>query len=149
MDKATWRGTSRVEKKPWGYEEVWAAIHQINGKILHIRAGERTSLKYHKNKDEVLYMMSGKAKVVHADEEWHKYNIDLKTSDFLPGNFFAIQSMCLYRIEAVDDCVIVEIGTRPGISTAVVRLEDDYGRADPNTKKKRVKSKDERNTDRS
>ena len=55
--------------------------------------------------------------------------------------------MCVYRIEAVDDCVIIEIGTRPGSISEVVRLEDDYGRAAPDTKKKRIKSKDERNAD--
>ena len=142
MDKAAWRGKSSVQKKPWGHEEVWAAIHQINGKILHIRAGERTSLKYHKNKDEVLYMMSGRANVIHADEKWHKYNVALQTTDFLPGNYFAIQSMCLYRIEAIDDCVIIEIGTKGSVSSDMVRLEDDYGRADPNAKKMRIKSSD-------
>ena len=147
MDKAAWRGKSKVEKKPWGYEEVWAAIHQINGKILHIRAGERTSLKYHKNKDEVLYMMSGRAKVVHADEEWHKYDIGLQSTDFLPGNYFAIQSMCLYRIEAIDDCVIIEIGTKGSADTDAVRLEDDYGRADPDAKKVRAKRSDEGTSD--
>lgn len=130
MDKTVWKGKSHIVQKPWGREIVWTAMLHVSGKILNITAGERTSLKYHNIKDEVLYMLSGNARIIHSDCNWDKDrdNIVLKESIFSPGDYFAIQSMCLYRIEAIDDCTIFEIGNSTR-SNSCVRLEDDYGRA--------------------
>ena len=72
-------------------------------------------------------LISGKAKVEYASEDWHKYeNIQIKEEKLLPGQYLAVQSCCVYRITAEADCVFVEISN--GRTGKTVRLEDDYGR---------------------
>ena len=126
MDKAAWVGKSRKVKKPWGYERQWAALHSIQGKQLYIDAGCRTSLKYHTTKDEVLFLVSGKAKIEYADEEWHKNDVNFKEDILLPGQYLAVQSQCVYRIKAETNCVFLEISN--SLNGKTIRLEDDYGR---------------------
>ncbi|MDH5590739.1 MAG: cupin, partial [Gemmatimonadota bacterium] len=48
----------RVEK-PWGYELIWAETEDYVGKILHVNAGEASSLQYHETKDETMFLLSG------------------------------------------------------------------------------------------
>ena len=129
MNNSAWKSKSSIVKTPWGVEFQWNALAGvINGKVLNIRAGCRTSLKYYTLKDEVLYIMSGRAKIIYADEKYlagsfeHKLNSDV----FEPGDCLNIQRGCPYRIEALEGCIIIEIGSR-GVSDTV-RLLDDYGR---------------------
>ena len=72
MDKSAWKFKGNKVDAPWGYEIVWDALPTIRGKILFIRKGERTSLKYHTGKDEVFYVMNGVARIQYADERWHQ-----------------------------------------------------------------------------
>ena len=37
----------RVEK-PWGHEMIWAVTDRYVGKVLHIKAGHKLSLQYHR-----------------------------------------------------------------------------------------------------
>ena len=57
----------RVDK-PWGYELIWAHTERYVGKILHINAGESLSLQYHRQKEETLYLQSGRMTVEIARE---------------------------------------------------------------------------------
>lgn len=135
MDKSAWIGKSTREEKPWGYELRWGTMHSIQGKELHINEGCRTSLKYHTSKDEVLFLVSGQAKVEYADEEWHKYkNVEIKEANLRPGQYLAVQSCCLYRITAETDCVFLEISN--SLTGKTIRLEDDYGRKTESKKSK-------------
>ena len=99
MDKAAWIGNSRKYEKPWGYEIVWTTMENLQGKELHIDAGKRTSLKYHTNKDEVLYLMSGTAKVEYADEAWLRYS-NVEITD---RNVFHIQVGHRYSTRRLTD----------------------------------------------
>ena len=49
----------RVEK-PWGYELRWAKTDRYVGKIIHVNKGHALSLQYHNQKDETIYLWSGK-----------------------------------------------------------------------------------------
>ena len=44
--KQIWSSISRKEDKPWGHTFVWNANGNVQGKIITILAGKRTSLKY-------------------------------------------------------------------------------------------------------
>lgn len=135
MDKAAWTGKSKRVEKPWGYELIWSSLSNIQGKELHITCGKRTSLKYHTNKDEVLYLLSGRASVEYADEEWHHFaNVKIKKEILAPGQYLAVQSSCLYRIKAETDCIFIEINN--GMNGNTVRIEDDYGRTTQQSIKK-------------
>jgi len=127
MDKSAWKSKTNRVKTPWGHEIVWEALPSIRGKILFIQKGMRTSLKYHTGKDEVFYMMTGKAKVQYADEKWHyRKKYPFTEDNFGPGDCLTVQARCPYRIEALEDCTIMEIGNSHIGKT--IRLEDDYGR---------------------
>ena len=102
--------------KPWGYEIIIAHTDRYAGKILHIKAGEETSLHYHAKKKETIYLYKGAIKV----ETKNKTEI-LKTGgsiEILPG--------ALHREKAIIESELIEVST-PEIND-IVRVEDKYGR---------------------
>lgn len=126
--KHAWVSKSSQEGKPWGQTRVWNTMGNLHGKLIHIREGERTSLKYHRVKSEVFFVMEGKVRVVYGDSktlenpEKHPYETRiLEAYDILH-----VQSECPYRLEALEDCRIIEVGDRS--DDVPIRLEDDYGR---------------------
>jgi len=110
----------RVEK-PWGYELIWARTAEYVGKLIHVRAGEALSLQFHEEKDETLFLYSGKLKL-HLGAGL----ATLKPVSFKEGEAIRIRPGGLHRMEAVTDCTIFEAST-PELDD-VVRLEDRYGR---------------------
>ena len=70
-----------------------------------------TSLKYYPNKNEVLFIREGSAQIEYASEEYHTYpESGLRTVEVNAGDVFFVQSGCPYRITAVTECEIFEIG---------------------------------------
>ena len=128
--KSAWLSapTSQKIEKPWGFENVWGGFSGIHGKTLFIEAGKRTSFKYNKSKTEVLMLRSGKARVIFGDELSLADPVGhpVKESDMIPGDTLLVQSCCPYRITAIENCEIFEIGNNSSDQT--VMLEDDYGR---------------------
>ena len=113
----------RVDK-PWGHEEVWAETDRYVGKLLSIRAGQRLSLQLHRRKDESIYVVRGVLRLTLENEHG-----ELELSDLAPGESRRIPVGRRHRFEAIEDCELMEVST-PELDD-VVRLEDDYGRADP------------------
>jgi mannose-6-phosphate isomerase-like protein (cupin superfamily) len=113
----------RVEK-PWGYELIWALTDRYCGKLLFVRAGHALSLQYHDAKDESWYVQGGRARLevgaVDGDE--------LLVREIASGDCFRFRPRTVHRVEALEDTVILEVST-PELDD-VVRLADDYGRAD-------------------
>jgi mannose-6-phosphate isomerase-like protein (cupin superfamily) len=128
--KSAWKSSAKpvVVKRPWGHEISWGAFNEVHGKILYIETGKRTSYKYNVQKNEVLYLLKGRAEITYGDE----YSLTdpighpVVTEIFEEGHTLAVQSSCPYRIKALQECEIVEIGNNK--SSAVVRIADDYGR---------------------
>ena len=111
----------RVEK-PWGYELIYAATERYCGKVLFIRAGEQLSLQFHKEKDETIYVQSGRVELEIGDP-----GKPIDTEVVGPGRAFHLAPGTVHRLRALDDTMIIEVST-PEIED-VVRLEDRYGRA--------------------
>jgi len=128
--KSSWKSKSTTRETPWGSEIMWTATTGCAGKCLSIKKGLRTSLKYYKIKDEVLFLYKGKILVTHGDEqtlsdpERHPY----VESMLSPGEMVIIQSSCPYRIEAIEDSEVIEIGTRKPSGLMRIMVEDDFGR---------------------
>ena len=128
--KSSWKSKSTTHLTPWGSEIMWSATAGCAGKCLSIKKGLRTSLKYYRIKDEVLFLYKGKVLVTHGDEqtisdpERHPYI----ESILLPGEMVIIQSCCPYRIEALEDSEVIEIGTRQPNGSMRIMVADDYGR---------------------
>tara|TARA_R110000787_G_scaffold22256_3_gene64800 strand:+ start:396 stop:818 length:423 start_codon:yes stop_codon:yes gene_type:complete len=126
--KTAWKARSHIHEKPWGREIVWAGHDSIHGKILYISAGARTSLKYHKLKAETLFFVSGKAKVSFGAEGTFVDPVawPMQEKEFRSGDTLMVQSGCPYRIHAIEDCEVIEIGNHLG--DTAIRIDDDYGR---------------------
>ena len=127
MNRCIWPGRSTATEKPWGYEIHWSGI--FRGKEIHLRAGHRTSLKFHPKKEEALYVQSGLIEAEIADERHFSDHVlyPARIVKLGPGEIINVQAGCAYRLTAVDDSVVFEISSgRDG--SPPVRLEDDYGR---------------------
>ncbi len=109
--------------KPWGYELIWAKTNIYVGKLLHIRKGHRLSLQYHREKEETIYLQSGKMTFVFENDAGRIEEITL-----LPGEAHHIPTGRKHRMIAEEDCDVFEVST-PQLND-IVRLEDGYGRAD-------------------
>ena len=114
--------TRRVEK-PWGYELIWAHTERYVGKLLHVKQGHKLSLQYHNQKDETIYLHSGRLLFEIAEQ-----GRDLEKREMHPGDRVHITPRTVHRMTAIEDSDIFEVST-PELDD-VVRLEDRYGRED-------------------
>jgi len=112
---------TRVEK-PWGYELHWAKTDRYVGKLIHVNAGHALSLQYHNQKDETIYLWSGKL-LFEID-----VNGTLTKREMSPGECVHVTPKTIHRMTAIEDSDIFEVST-PELHD-VVRLEDRYGRED-------------------
>jgi mannose-6-phosphate isomerase len=110
----------RVEK-PWGYELIWAKTQDYVGKVLFIRQGHQLSLQYHQQKEETIFLQSGKMTFVFESDTGVLEKIALH-----PGQAHHIPVGRKHRMIAVEDCTVFEVST-PQLND-VIRLEDGYGR---------------------
>lgn len=114
----------RVVDKPWGYEEIFALVEgKFCGKILHVLRGHALSMQYHRQKEEVISVLSGTAVVEVGDDLESLTVLELRAGDGVhlpPGR--------IHRVTAVTDLVLVEASTTE--LDDVVRLVDNYGRED-------------------
>jgi mannose-6-phosphate isomerase-like protein (cupin superfamily) len=113
---------TKVEK-PWGYEIIYASTDRYCGKVLFVRAGEQLSLQFHREKDETIYVQSGRIEL-EIGEPGRPTDIEVVG----PGHAFRLEPGMVHRWRALEDSVILEVST-PHLDD-VVRLDDRYGRAD-------------------
>ena len=122
--KSAWRTKSNKTKKDWGWEISWSAMASIVGKILLIEAGKSTSFKYYSNKNETLYVMSGKVEITYSSElfEIDPVQHPMKTEYFTQGQAINIQSGCPYKVTAIEFSEVLEIGDNSKSEHIVVKL---------------------------
>ena len=117
--KTVWQGHTTSNKKDWGTELHVGSLATVRAKILYMNAGESTSLKYYQTKNEVLFVRKGSVRVDYDSEKYHAQEITtrkLRSSTLIAGEVLYVQSMCPYRITALEESEIFEIGDsgRPG-----------------------------------
>lgn len=123
--KTIWVGKSNETEKSWGRELAVGALGTIQSKILYIRSGESTAFKYYTTKDEVLFIRAGEVLVEYDSEKWHYQSPTdriLKKQVLIAGEVLYIQSQCPYKITAIKDSEIFEIGGRQ--SGDAVKIEE-------------------------
>ena len=111
----------RVDK-PWGHELIWALTDRYCGKQLFIRAGESLSLQFHREKDETIFVESGRVEftIGAAGDPVPRREV------VGPGAAFHVAPGTVHRMRALEDSLLLEVST-PHLDD-VVRLEDSYGR---------------------
>ena len=107
--------------KPWGHELIWAVTDRYVGKVLHIKAGEKLSLQYHRKKDETVMVWAGRIRF-----EFFAEGQEPQIKEMGPGEAFHVTPGLRHRMVAVEDTDMLEVSTTE--LDDVVRLEDAYGR---------------------
>ena len=123
----------KTVEKPWGKEIWWAhAKNKYMGKTLHINDGHRLSLQYHTEKDETIYVLEGKLKLLHGNIPkfsgiLQSNEIELQETTLEQGQAFRVTPMTVHRFCAeYGDVVLLEVST--DYPEDVIRLSDDYQR---------------------
>ena len=94
--------------KGWGYEKWIVNKEQYCGKLLFFNAGKKCSWHYHKIKDEVFYLQSGKLLVRYSDGD----DLDGAEETLLePGMSFYIYPGLKHQMEAIEDSELFEFST--------------------------------------
>jgi len=95
--------------KGWGWERWIVNKKEYCGKLLFFEAGKRCSWHYHKIKDEVFYLQSGKMIVKFSEED------DLDKAQELilnPGENFYIYTGLRHQMIALEDSELFEFSTQ-------------------------------------
>ena len=125
--KSAWI-TTALKKGPthWGDIKTWSSFRGSTVKMINMKANTRTSFKFNKLKDELLICATGKIKAHYGNQDLLVLSEGELKIDYLePGMALSVQSECPYRLEAVDDSVVIEVSAG---HENIVRLADDYGR---------------------
>ena len=123
--KVAWISTIKTNEKPWGSEKTWTSTARMYNKIIKIEKGHRTSLKRYTTKSESFYLLSGKLSVLFGDEKTTDPK-DMEQGILEEDQVLSVPSMCPYRLEALEDSVIME--TSDYAESPYEILEDDYDR---------------------
>ena len=114
----------KIVDKPWGREIWWAhAKGKYMGKTLEISDGHRLSLQLHREKDETIYVLSGRLTLFYSKEK------DGKLDEVIleEGEAFRVRPLTVHRFAAEHgDVTLLEVST--DFPNDVVRIEDDYSR---------------------
>lgn len=98
-----------IHEKSWGYEKWIVNNENFCGKILHINKNAIGSYHYHKIKNEVFYVQSGKIKLKYS----HQNDILLSDEIILnEGDKFEIPKTLRHQIIGLEDSDIFEISTQ-------------------------------------
>jgi quercetin dioxygenase-like cupin family protein len=94
--------------KGWGFEKWIVNCDKYCGKLLYFVKGKKCSWHYHKIKDEVFYIQSGKILLRYYDED----NIDLAYEIILKrGDKFHVYPELRHQMEALEDTELFEFST--------------------------------------
>lgn len=125
-DSAAAAAARRIAK-PWGEELILGREGGELRKILRISAGRRLSLQYHRRKRETVTLLAGGAVLTIGEDAEHLRDLPLSA-----GEPVTIAPLAVHRFRAGGrGAVLLEVATdAPDEAEDVIRLADDYGRAD-------------------
>ena len=100
--------------KGWGFEKWIVNNEEYCGKLLYFVKGKRCSWHYHKLKDEVFYVQSGKMQVFYSDEDKiYKNGVLVANSTILgPGDNFHVYRGLRHQMLALEDTELFEFSTQ-------------------------------------
>jgi quercetin dioxygenase-like cupin family protein len=95
--------------KGWGFEKWIHNSEEYCGKLLYFVKGKCCSWHYHKLKDEVFYVQTGRLKVYFAE---HDRIEDASVTILCPGDNFHVYRELRHRMEAMEDTELFEFSTQ-------------------------------------
>jgi len=98
----------KLVSKGWGFEKWIVNCEKYCGKLLYFVKGKKCSWHYHKIKDEVFYVQSGKIIVRFSDYD----NIKTAKEVILgPGDNFHVYTGLRHQMQALEDTELFEFST--------------------------------------
>lgn len=105
----------KIVNKPWGHEKWIVRTDKYVLKEIFMKAGCKSSLQYHKVKEETNYIIKGRAVVT-----------GIEGGKLGKGGSFTILPHEIHRVEALTDLTMIEVST-PEVDD-IIRIMDDYNR---------------------
>lgn len=110
----------RVDKKPWGSEDIFALNEKVSVKILNVKPRQRLSLQFHKNRSEFWRVLDNEVKIT----------LGKRIFTAKKGQEISIPKKTLHRVQALaKPARILEIAFGKFDKHDIVRIEDDYNRS--------------------
>tara|TARA_B100000902_G_C27315237_1_gene920891 strand:+ start:781 stop:1134 length:354 start_codon:yes stop_codon:yes gene_type:complete len=95
--------------KGWGFEKWIVNNERYCGKLLYLVKGKRCSWHYHKLKDEVFYVQSGKIMLKYSDQD----NLENAKQVILEkGDNFHVPVGLKHQMQALEDTELFEFSTQ-------------------------------------
>lgn len=94
--------------KGWGYEDWICNTEKYCGKLLFFNKKKKCSWHYHKIKDEVFYLQSGKLIIRFGETDELR---DCSTIILNPGERFHVPIGLRHQMEAIEDSELFEFST--------------------------------------
>jgi len=95
--------------KGWGFEKWIVNCDEYCGKLLYFVKGKKCSWHYHKIKDEVFYVQTGKIKVLFSEQD----DIEKAESVILEqGDNFHVYKGLRHQMIALQDTELFEFSTK-------------------------------------
>ena len=111
----------KIGKRNWGNEYLLKLISKkFSLKLLEIKKGKFGGLQYHRKKNEVGYLVSGKLKIIYESKKGN-----LKSKILRSGGVFHFPPGSIHKEIALSDCTIIEAST-PYFNDRV-RVEKKFG----------------------
>jgi len=95
--------------KGWGFEKWIVNCEEYCGKILYFVKGRKCSWHYHKLKDEVFYIQSGKILLKYYDEDDIAYANEIVLNK---GDKFHVYRGLRHQMIALEDTELFEFSTQ-------------------------------------
>ena len=95
--------------KGWGFEKWIVNCEEYCGKLLYFVKGKKCSWHYHKLKDEVFYIQSGRVLVRYSDDD------DIENSSTIvlgKGDNFHVYRGLRHQMYALEDTELFEFSTQ-------------------------------------
>lgn len=115
--------------RPWGRMRLFAKGKNFWAKTITVKKGARTSLQKHKGRGELWMCIEGEVEALAAG----------KKRILRPFEMIRFPKNTVHRLGSKKGGTIIEIAHGLCEENDSVRLEDDYGRADAQKKKKRAR----------
>ena len=100
---------NEIHPKGWGYEKWIVNKPEYCGKLLFFNKGKKCSWHFHKLKDEVFYLQSGKMIVKYSDGEFLESANEIVLN---AGDSFHVYTGLKHQMIALEDSELFEFSTQ-------------------------------------
>jgi len=98
-------------KKGWGNELIWETNENYCGKLMNFNTGSKSSMHFHKDKDESWYILKGKFIVKHIDTR----DATIHTKELNEGDTWRNRPLLPHQLICIEAGTIIEVSTADSV----------------------------------